>query len=64
VLRWCAANVVKDTDAGGRIKPSKTRSTERIDGISALVTGLRGITAAKESDRSRLDRDGEEVVVL
>jgi phage terminase large subunit-like protein len=64
VLRWCAANVVKDTDAGGRIKPSKSRSIERIDGISALVTGLRGITAAKGSGRSRLDRDGEEVLVL
>jgi phage terminase large subunit-like protein len=49
VLRWCAANVVKDTDAGGRIKPSKAKSTERMDGISALVTGLRWVTAAKTS---------------
>ena len=47
VLRWNAANVVRDRDGGGRIKPSKTRSTERMDGISALVTGLRGIGAAK-----------------
>jgi phage terminase large subunit-like protein len=49
VLRWNAANVVRDMDAGGRIKPSKGKSTERMDGISALVTGLRGITAARVS---------------
>jgi phage terminase large subunit-like protein len=53
VLRWCAFNVVKDTDDGGRMRPSKGKSTERIDGISALVTGLRGITAAKETSLSR-----------
>jgi phage terminase large subunit-like protein len=47
VLRWCAANVVKDQDAQGRMRPSKGRSVERIDGIQALVIALRGITAAK-----------------
>lgn len=40
VLRWCAQNVAIETDAAGNIKPSKARSTERIDGIAALVTGL------------------------
>jgi phage terminase large subunit-like protein len=57
VLRWNAANVVTDLDTGGRIKPSKTRSTERMDGISALVTGLRGITAARRP-RSVYDTRG------
>lgn len=40
VLRWCAGNVAIDTDPAGNIKPTKARSTERIDGISATVTGL------------------------
>ena len=40
ILSWCAGNVVVDVDANGNIRPSKRRSTERIDGISALVTAL------------------------
>ena len=40
VLRWCMANAVVDTDANGNLKPSKKRSQERIDGVSALVTAL------------------------
>lgn len=34
------ANAVVDTDANGNLKPSKKRSRERIDGVSALVTAL------------------------
>lgn len=40
VLRWCAGNVTVETDAAGNLKPSKKKSTERIDGISALVTAI------------------------
>lgn len=40
ILRWCAGNVAADEDAAGNIKPSKAKSTERIDGIAGLVTGL------------------------
>ncbi len=40
VLRWCAANVVIETDAAENIKPTKKKSTERIDGIAALVNAL------------------------
>jgi phage terminase large subunit-like protein len=40
VMRWCIANVVADVDGNGNIKPSKKRSHERIDGVSALVTAL------------------------
>ena len=29
-----------DVDGNGNLKPSKKRSHERIDGVSALVTGL------------------------
>lgn len=40
VLRWMAGNVAIETDAAGNIKPSKKTSTERIDGIVAMVMGL------------------------
>ena len=40
VMRWCVANAVADTNADGLLKPSKKRSHERIDGVSALVTAL------------------------
>jgi phage terminase large subunit-like protein len=40
VLRWNAANVTVRQDPAGNIKPDKERSSERIDGISALVNAL------------------------
>lgn len=40
VLRWMASNVMIEEDAAGNIKPSKKKSTERIDGIVSTVMGL------------------------
>lgn len=40
ILRWMAGNVAVEQDAAGNTKPSKRRSTERIDGIVALVMAL------------------------
>jgi phage terminase large subunit-like protein len=40
VLRWCIGNVVVETDATGNLKPSKKVSTERIDGVAALVMAI------------------------
>lgn len=40
VLRWMARNVVVEQDAAGNLRPSKRASTERIDGIVALVMAL------------------------
>jgi len=40
VLRWCAGNVVTEEDGNGNLKPSKRKSTERIDGIAALITAM------------------------
>jgi phage terminase large subunit-like protein len=39
-LNWMAANVAVQVDHQGNIKPSKAKSTERIDGIVSLVMGL------------------------
>lgn len=40
VLTWMAGNVALYTDSNGNIKPDKARSTEKIDGIVALIMGL------------------------
>ena len=40
VLRWMASNVAVELDAAGNLKPSKKKSTERIDGIVAAIMGI------------------------
>lgn len=40
VLSWMASNVAVQSDHQGNIKPSKQKSTERIDGMVALVMAL------------------------
>lgn len=49
VLRWMASNVSVEEDAAGNKKPSKKKSTERIDGIVGLVMGL-GLALVNPSD--------------
>jgi phage terminase large subunit-like protein len=40
VLRWMADNVVVKQDPAGNVKPDKSKSREKIDGIVALIMGL------------------------
>lgn len=40
VLRWNAANMVVKTDPAGNIKPDKSKSTEKIDGIVASIMAI------------------------
>lgn len=40
VLRWMADNMVVSTDPAENVKPDKKKSTERIDGMVALIMGL------------------------
>lgn len=40
VLKWMASHVAIESDAAGNIKPSKKKSTDRIDGIVATVVAL------------------------
>ncbi len=57
VLRWMASNVAAEQDAAGNIKPSKAKSTERIDGIVAGVMAL-GRLIANEDDQTSAYDDG------
>ncbi len=40
VLRWMAGNVMVEIDPAGNIKPSKSKSREKIDGITALCMSV------------------------
>ena len=49
VLDWMASNVAIETDPAGNIKPSKKNSSEKIDGIAAIVTAMaRALVASSE----------------
>jgi phage terminase large subunit-like protein len=45
VLRWMAANLVVEQDPAGNLKPSKSKSIERIDGQAAVITALSRLIA-------------------
>jgi len=40
VLRWMADNLVVKSDANENLRPDKLKSTEKIDGMVALIMGL------------------------
>jgi len=40
VLRWMADNVAAKQDPAGNVKPDKSKSTNRIDGIVASVMAI------------------------
>lgn len=40
VLRWNMGNMVADMDPAGNVKPSKARSSEKIDGIVAAIMAI------------------------
>ena len=40
VLTWMISNTVVKTDPAGNLKPDKEHSTERIDGVVALIMGI------------------------
>lgn len=48
VLRWMFENVHIETDAASNIKPSKKKSTEKIDGAVATIMALDGATQPKK----------------
>jgi phage terminase large subunit-like protein len=49
VLRWMASNVIVQTDPAGNVKPDKSKSREKIDGIVALIIAITGVMGAPES---------------
>ena len=62
VLRWMASNVAVDTDPADNIKPSKKRSTERIDGIPAAIMAIGRATLEPEQPESYYETHTLEVI--
>ena len=58
VLRWMASNVAVEMDAAGNIKPSKARSTERVDGIVAALMALGRVIATQAPVPDRYADEG------
>lgn len=57
VLRWMASNLTVEIDAAENVKPSKSKSTERIDGMVALVMALGMATTGNTNEQSVYDRE-------
>lgn len=59
VTAWMLGNVELERDAAGNIKPSKKKSSEKIDGISAAVTALGGylVKTGKPAGGTYLDEN-------
>ncbi len=58
VLRWNASNVSVKVDAAGNLKPDKEKSTERIDGIVAMILALARIIVQPEPRKSVYETRG------
>jgi len=65
VLRWMASNVAGRTDHAENVMPDRRKSSEKIDGIVALVMALGlAITTPAGSTRSKYNDDGNDLMVF
>jgi phage terminase large subunit-like protein len=62
VLNWMADNLVVREDPAGNIKPDRERSTEKIDGMVALIMALDRCTRHEEPPISVYESRGLETV--
>ena len=62
VMNWMASNVSIESDPAANIKPSKRKSTEKIDGIVAAVMGLARAGAALEDGQSVYEDKGFTII--
>jgi len=58
ILRWMASVVAVELDAADNIKPSKKKSTERIDGIVGLIMAIGRMIAQPEAKESVYEKRG------
>ena len=58
VLRWMADNVIVRQDPSGNLKPDKSKSTQKIDGIVATIMGLARAQLRPVSTRSIYEERG------
>jgi len=58
VLRWMLSNVRMKLDPSGNIKPDKSKSTEKIDGLVALIMALGGAMNSDQIEDSAYKNKG------
>jgi phage terminase large subunit-like protein len=58
VLRWMASNLAVRTDPAGNVKPDKQKSSEKIDGIVALIMALDRALRHEEMKESIYETSG------
>lgn len=56
ILRWMAGNISQEIDAAGNVKPSKKKSSGRIDGIVALIMAIGRMSVGSVKSTSIYDR--------
>lgn len=61
-LAWMADNLVASMDPAGNLKPDKAKSTERIDGVVALIMAYYRATLAGSGGASVYERRGLRVL--
>lgn len=54
-MNWNIGNVIVDMDSNGNIRPNKQKSTEKIDGVAALIDALAGIDINKDGMPAVID---------
>lgn len=64
VLRWMASNLTVEIDAAGNVKPSKAKSTEKIDGMVAATMAIGRLVANGEEDSGESVYDSEGILLL
>ena len=58
-MRWMADNIFIRTDPAGNIKADKEKSTEKIDGVIALIMALdRAIRCGNDASESVYENRG------
>jgi phage terminase large subunit-like protein len=64
ILRWMAGNVEVETDSAGNQRPSKARSSERIDGIVGLTMAIGRVIVHLEEQPSVYEREDRGLLEL
>jgi len=62
-MRWMLDNLAVAVDPSGNVKPDKANAADKIDGVSALVTGMARAMKASEEPSSAYD-DGHDLMIV
>jgi phage terminase large subunit-like protein len=62
ILRWNADNMVVTQDPAGNLKPDKSKATQKIDGMVALIMALDRATRHAEEEKSVYEERGPIII--